>query len=594
MKSGNAYQIKVTLSDEPPIWRRLEIPGNFTFSDFHVAIQDAMGWHDCHLHEFEVRNPLTKENEIIGIPDDESDWDREIISGMKRKVSDIFSLENIKAKYTYDYGDNWVHRIEVERIKTIARNSKYPMCIGGNAACPPEDCGGLSEYKFLLNNINEKTRIREVADEVIDYWHNYFRGKSFRIEDVYFREQPSKEEFTLEDDKLWMRELLQGKICLDELKQNLCSKMPYEDIEILYDCVLSKPLRFRNRAVGILSLCKGISQDTIAEYLFISKGALKRNIDVYQEKGVSPITSDKRKRLLKHEDPRYIDKVFSVLHSPPATYGFNRTTWKQEDIQKVMSDHNMPVCKTVLKKIVDNSGYKYRKARTVLTSNDPQYKEKIQKIKNILSNLGSREKFFSIDEYGPFAVKMQGGRSLAPPGTTKIVPQWQRSKGSIIITAALELSTNQVIHFYSEDKNTNEMIKLLNILVEKYSDEECIYLSWDAASWHASKELYNRVDEINGENSETKAPIVKLAPLPTCAQFLNVIESVFSGMAKAIIHNSDYQSVDDCKSAIDRYFWERNDHFQKHPKRAGNKIWGKERVKATFSESNNCKDPMYR
>ncbi|MFH1935154.1 MAG: IS630 family transposase, partial [Pseudomonadota bacterium] len=89
-------------------------------------------------------------------------------------------------------------------------------------------------------------------------------------------------------------------------------------------------------------------------------------------------------------------------------------------------------------------------------------------------------------------------------------------------------------------------------------------------------------------------PLVKLAPLPTSAQFLNVIESVFSGMARAIIHNSDYQSVDDCKSAIDKYFWERNDHFQKHPKRAGNKIWGKERVKATFSESNNCKDPMYR
>jgi hypothetical protein len=68
------------------------------------------------------------------------------------------------------------------------------------------------------------------------------------------------------------------------------------------------------------------------------------------------------------------------------------------------------------------------------------------------------------------------------------------------------------------------------------------------------------------------SPFVKLAPLPTCAQFLNVIESVFSGMARAIIHNSDYQSVDECKAAIDRYFEERNEHFRKHPKRAGNRI----------------------
>jgi len=82
--------------------------------------------------------------------------------------------------------------------------------------------------------------------------------------------------------------------------------------------------------------------------------------------------------------------------------------------------------------------------------------------------------------------------------------------------------------------------------------------------------------------------------LPTCAQFLNVIESIFSGMARAIIHNSDYHSIDDCKDAINKYFDERNERFKKNPKRAGNKIWGEERVKASFSEVNNCKDPRYR
>jgi len=84
---------------------------------------------------------------------------------------------------------------------------------------------------------------------------------------------------------------------------------------------------------------------------------------------------------------------------------------------------------------------------------------------------------------------------------------------------------------------------------------------------------------------------VKLAPLPKSAQFLNVIESVFSGLAKAVIHNSDYESVEACKTAIDRHFRERNEYFEQNPRRAGNKIWGKERTKAEFSESNNCKDP---
>jgi hypothetical protein len=91
-----------------------------------------------------------------------------------------------------------------------------------------------------------------------------------------------------------------------------------------------------------------------------------------------------------------------------------------------------------------------------------------------------------------------------------------------------------------------------------------------------------------------RTPLVKLAPLPACAQFLNVIESVFSGMAKAIIHNSDYRSVGDCMCAIDQYFAKRNQDFRDAPKRAGNKIWGSEIVKPEFSARNNCKDPDWR
>ena len=132
--------------------------------------------------------------------------------------------------------------------------------------------------------------------------------------------------------------------------------------------------------------------------------------------------------------------------------------------------------------------------------------------------------------------------------------------------------------------------------MEEYKDEECIYFSWDAASWHASEKLYQKVEEVNSPEyrQNHKSPFVKLAPLPAGAQFLNVIESVFSGMARAIIHNSDYASVEECMKAIDRYFAERNQYFKENPKKAGNKIWGKEITKAEFSESNNCKDPRFR
>lgn len=89
-------------------------------------------------------------------------------------------------------------------------------------------------------------------------------------------------------------------------------------------------------------------------------------------------------------------------------------------------------------------------------------------------------------------------------------------------------------------------------------------------------------------------PQLELAPLPASAQFLNVIESVFSGMARSIIHRSDYESKAAAQAAMDRYFKERNEHFLAHPQRAGKKIWGQERVAAGFRASNNCKDPGYR
>jgi hypothetical protein len=261
-----------------------------------------------------------------------------------------------------------------------------------------------------------------------------------------------------------------------------------------------------------------------------------------------------------------------------------------------MAQQGYAICSAGIRKIIQDAGYSFRKAKRVLTSNDPEYHAKLIQITSILQTLKPDEKFFSVDEYGPFAVRLMGGATLVGPGECRTVPQWQRSKGSLIVTAALELSENLVTHFYSERKNTLEMLKLLDLLLSKYADVRRIYFSWDAASWHASKELYSRVEEVNSVEYQRShcVPEVRLAPLPSCAQFLNVIESVFSGMARAIIHNSDYQSVDACKTAIDRYFRERNEHFVANPQRAGNKIWGKERVPPSFCESNNCKDPRYR
>jgi hypothetical protein len=134
-----------------------------------------------------------------------------------------------------------------------------------------------------------------------------------------------------------------------------------------------------------------------------------------------------------------------------------------------------------------------------------------------LVSAGPQEKFFSIDEFGPCSVKRRGGVALVAADETRTMPQRQRSKGSLICTAALELSANQVTQFYSKRKNTAEMIKMLEVLVAKYRDQDRIYLSWDAASWNASKAFIKRVDSmrdasiqrLHRESSWRRSPAVR-------------------------------------------------------------------------------------
>lgn len=164
------------------------------------------------------------------------------------------------------------------------------------------------------------------------------------------------------------------------------------------------------------------------------------------------------------------------------------------------------------------------------------------------------------------------------------------------IVAILDTIKGTMIPFFSKSKNTDEMIRMLNVLLEKYRGCERLFLSCDAEAWHTSKKLLKKIDQINRTDyrRKKKTPLVELAPLPASAQFLNVIESIFSGMARAVIHNSGYGSVKDAMAAIDRYFEERNEYFRKHPKRAGKKVWGEELLESEFCESQNFKDPRYK
>jgi transposase len=389
----------------------------------------------------------------------------------------------------------------------------------------------------------------------------------------------------------WMRAVLQNDIDFAALRRKTGDP---PDFPALLHRLYTGRLAERNRAMVVLASCYGIASGAICAFLGITRKTCHKYQLQFAGGGAAALFSRKMPSTRKVDSEALKAAVFRVLHEPPSKHGINRTTWTMPLLARVLKDIGQPACPDVIRKITRAAGYRWRKARVVLTSSDPNYSEKLDRVRSILSGLQPDEAFFSIDEFGPFAVKMRGGRALTGPDEQRIVPQWQKSRGCLIVTAALELSGNQVTHFYSAKKNTAEMIKMMEILVDRYRDRRKLYLSWDAASWHISKRLYQRIEEHNAAVIGLGGPAVETAPLPSGAQFLNVIESVFSGMARAIIHNSDYATLDDARAAIDRYFEERNVQFKEHPRRAGKKIWRKEREPAAFSDANNCKDPRYR
>lgn len=390
----------------------------------------------------------------------------------------------------------------------------------------------------------------------------------------------------------WMRAVLHNEISLDALRGEL-GDVP--GLGALLDRLYDGRLSDRNRAMAVLANRRGLRSAVVCSFLGIDRKTYRSYLRIFADGGHETLFARQVKSTRKFDNEVVKQAVFGLLHQPPSNHGINRTTWVMADLARVLAETGQPVCPGVIRKITKAAGYRWRKARVVLTSADPDYREKLARVQAILSGFGADEAFFSIDEFGPFAVKTKPGRALAAPGEQRTVPQWQKSRGCLTMTASLELSGNQVTHFYSQRKNTAEMIRMMDHLVERYRDRRKLYLSWDAASWHVSMRLHQRVDEHNAAVAAGGGgPMVGTVPLPSGAQFLNVIESVFSGMARAVIHNSDYRTVENAKAAIDRHFEERNAHFARHPKRAGRKIWGEEREVAAFSEANNCKDPRYR
>ncbi|MGH3462900.1 MAG: plasmid pRiA4b ORF-3 family protein [Kribbellaceae bacterium] len=138
--ASSVCQLKITLLDlRPPVWRRISVPATITLPELHAAIQTAMGWTDSHLHEFEIDG--------IGYGEPDPDSISDLVPEAGVRLLDKVR-EGGRLKYVYDFGDDWRHDIEVEKV--VPGGVEVPVCLAGRRRCPPEDVGGPWGYTRFL------------------------------------------------------------------------------------------------------------------------------------------------------------------------------------------------------------------------------------------------------------------------------------------------------------------------------------------------------------------------------------------------------------------------------------------------------------
>ena len=167
-------QIKITLLDvEPPVWRRVRIPADFSLGRLHDVIQAAMGWEDSHLHQFEIGERFFGQPE----PDSGTGFEPPTHDERSLRLGELVEQGRGRFLYVYDFGDGWEHDIEIEAILEPEAGVAYPLLIDGARRCPPEDCGGAPGFEAFLEAMADEDHPEH--EDMLDWY-----GAPFDADDM--------------------------------------------------------------------------------------------------------------------------------------------------------------------------------------------------------------------------------------------------------------------------------------------------------------------------------------------------------------------------------------------------------------------------
>ncbi len=173
--TGEVYQLKITLMDtDPPVWRRIQV-GDCTLDGLHEHIQTAMGWTNSHLHHFRIGETLYGDSGLMA----ETFEELEYADSTTTRLSAIVPQDGPKFRfeYEYDFGDGWQHEVLFEGRPRAEPGTRYPLCLEGARACPPEDVGGAWGYADFLEAIADPEN--EAHEELLEWAGGAFDPETF-------------------------------------------------------------------------------------------------------------------------------------------------------------------------------------------------------------------------------------------------------------------------------------------------------------------------------------------------------------------------------------------------------------------------------
>jgi Plasmid pRiA4b ORF-3-like protein len=177
-KPSAIYQFKITLLDvKPTIWRRIQVP-DCTLENLHDHVQTAMGWTNSHLHQFDIGGRRCGDPALL----DDGGGDEDIIDSTELRLSELLEKQqkSFRFFYEYDFGDGWRHEIAYEGMQPAEAGAKYPCCVAGARACPPEDVGGPGGYHGFLDTIRDPKH--EDHDNMLEWIGGKFDPDGFNAE----------------------------------------------------------------------------------------------------------------------------------------------------------------------------------------------------------------------------------------------------------------------------------------------------------------------------------------------------------------------------------------------------------------------------